>query len=141
MKAASWVQFRSAVSGMGSLFGTANEVIEFPKTGIRDQLDGRGNTGTVFLGTTRIGLWSDWFPVCGRAEERHHETVSLDSVRCIRWRCGALWCLADRQPHLVGRGAACLRFRSQTAPVTEVAIAPTAKQLADKAMEASYGKS
>ena len=45
---------------------------------------------------------------------------------------GSRTLLAEEQP--------VLRFRSQTAPVTEVAIAPTAKQLADKAMEASYGK-
>ncbi|MBL8514616.1 MAG: trypsin-like peptidase domain-containing protein [Betaproteobacteria bacterium] len=66
------------------------------------------------------------------------------------WRCcaaAALWAASLSSMAYVGsrvvtgEDAPPSRFRSDTAPVTEVAIAPTAKQLADKAVEASYGKS
>ena len=51
------------------LFGTANEVIEFPKTGIRDQLDGR-QYGEGFWEQQRLGLvrmFSRWRPAEGES--------------------------------------------------------------------------
>ncbi len=41
---------------------------------------------------------------------------------------------------MVGEETPVLGFRSETAPITRVAIVPSAKQLADNAVEASYGK-
>jgi lysyl endopeptidase len=41
---------------------------------------------------------------------------------------------------MTGEVPAPVSFRSASAPLTEVAIAPSTKQLADKAVEASYGK-
>ncbi|MBL8521842.1 MAG: trypsin-like peptidase domain-containing protein, partial [Betaproteobacteria bacterium] len=41
---------------------------------------------------------------------------------------------------MTGELSPVLTFRSKTAPISDIAIAPTAKQLADKAVEASYGR-